>query len=92
VYLAANVALPFYYRKYRPQEFNAVKHAVLPALGVVAVVVPLYYLFKPGQSAPLNWFPWAAIGILVVSVAYAFYASRRDPGLGERVGSIIADE
>jgi amino acid transporter len=92
VYLAANVALPFYYRKYRPQEFNPVKHAVLPALGVVAVVVPLYYLFKPGQSAPLNWFPWAAVGVLVVSVAYAFWASRRDPGLGERVGSIVADE
>jgi hypothetical protein len=30
--------------------------------------------------------------VLVVSVAYAFYASRRDPGLGDRVGSIIADE
>jgi amino acid transporter len=92
VYLAANVALPFYYRKYRPQEFNVVKHAVLPALGVVAVVVPLYYLFKPGQTAPLNWFPWAAVGVLVVSVAYAFVMSRRDPGLGDRVGSIIADE
>jgi amino acid transporter len=92
VYLLSNVALPFYYRKYRPQEFSVVKHAVLPALGVIAVVVPLYYLFKPGQPAPLNWFPWAAIGVLVVSVAYAFYASRRDPGLGDRVGSIVADE
>jgi amino acid transporter len=92
VYLAANVALPFYYRKFRPQEFNVVKHLVLPTLGVVAVVIPLYYLFKPGQSAPLNWFPWAAVGVLVVSVIYAFWLSRRDPGLGDRVGSIIADE
>jgi amino acid transporter len=92
VYLLSNIALPFYYRKYRPQEFSVLKHAVLPALGVVAVVVPLYYLFKPGQAAPLNWFPWAAVGVVVVSVAYAFWASRRDPGLGERVGSIVADE
>jgi len=92
VYLLSNVALPFYYRKYRPQEFNVVKHAVLPALGVVAVVVPLYYLFKPGQPTPFDWFPWAAVGVLVVSVLYAFIASRRDPGLGERVGSIVADE
>ena len=50
VYLAANVALPFYYRKYRPAEFNIIKHAVLPALGVVAIAVPIYYLFKPGQA------------------------------------------
>jgi hypothetical protein len=59
---------------------------------VVAVVVPLYYLFKPGQPTPFDWFPWAAIGVLVVSVLYAFIASSRDPGLGERVGSIVADD
>jgi hypothetical protein len=28
----------------------------------------------------------------VVSVGYAFWLSRRDPGLGDRVGSIVADE
>jgi hypothetical protein len=27
-----------------------------------------------------------------VSVGYAIWLSRRDPGLGDRVGSIIADE
>jgi hypothetical protein len=86
------VALPFYYRKYRPQEFNVVRHAVLPALGVIAVGVPMYYLIKPGQAAPLNWFPYAALGVLVVSIVYSVILSSRDPGLGDRVGSIIADE
>ena len=92
VYFLSNLALPFYYRRYRPQEFNVVKHAVLPVLGMVAVGVPMYYLVKPGQPAPLNWFPYAALGIIVVSVIYAAVLSRRDPGLGDRVGSIIADE
>ncbi len=92
VYFLSNLALPFYYRKYRPQEFNVLKHAVLPVLGMIAVGVPVYYLVKPGQPSPLNWFPYAALGVIVVSVAYAFLASRRDPGLGDRVGSIIADE
>jgi len=92
VYFLSNLALPFYYRKYRPQEFSVLKHAVLPVLGMIAVGVPVYYLVKPGQPSPLNWFPYAALGVIVVSVAYAFWASRRDPGLGDRVGSIIADE
>ena len=61
-------------------------------LGMVAVGVPMYYLVKPGQPAPLNWFPYAALGVIVVSVGYAIWLSRRDPGLGDRVGSIIADE
>jgi len=92
VYLAANVALPFYYRKYRPAEFSIIKHVVLPALGVVAIAIPIYYLFKPGQPDPYNWFPWVGLGLIVVSIVYSIWLVRRDPGLGDRVGSIIADE
>lgn len=92
VYFAANLALPFYYRKYRPDEFNVLKHIVLPVLGMAAIAFPLYYLSKPGQSQPYNWFPYAALGVLVVSIIYSMWLVRRDPGLGERVGSIVADE
>ena len=91
VYLAANVALPFYYRKYRPAEFNIIKHLVLPALGVIVVGIPIYYLFKPVRP-PYDWFPWGGVGLIVVSVLYSIWLVRRDPGLGDRVGSIVADE
>jgi amino acid transporter len=92
VYFLANLSLPFYYRKYRPQEFNILKHLVLPVLGMIAIAIPVYYLAKPGQTAPYSWFPYAALGIVIVSVIYAVVLVRRDPGLGERVGSIVADE
>jgi amino acid transporter len=92
VYFLANLALPFYYRKFRPQEFSVVKHAVLPVLGMIAIAIPVYYLCKPPQSAPYSWFPYAALAVLVVSVIYAFFLTRRDPALGDRVGSIVADE
>ncbi|MYT03400.1 MULTISPECIES: APC family permease [Streptomyces] len=91
VYLASNIALPLYYRRYRPQEFRVVRHLLLPALGTVAILVPLYYLAKPGQPAPYNWFPYAAIATLLVAVGYATVLVRRDPVLAERVGSIVAD-
>jgi amino acid transporter len=92
VYFLANLALPFYYRRYRPAEFSLVKHLVLPVLGMAAIAVPVYYLCKPGQAAPYDWFPYAALAIVVIAVIYATVLSRRDPGLGERAGSIIADE
>jgi hypothetical protein len=92
VYFLANLALPFYYRKYRPSEFNVVKHVVLPVLGMFAIGVPVYYLCKPGQADPYDWFPYAALGVLVVAVAYSIWLVRRDPGIGARVGSIVADE
>jgi amino acid transporter len=92
VYFLANLALPFYYRKYRPTEFSVIKHAVLPTLGLVAIAIPVYYLCKPPLTPPYSWFPFAALGIIVISVIYAFALTRRDPGLAERVGSIVADE
>ena len=92
VYLASNVALPFYYRKHRPSEFSVVKHAVLPVLGAAAIVVPLYYLAQPGQPDPYSWFPYAGLGVLVLAVVYAVLLNRSDPGLADRVGSIVADE
>jgi amino acid transporter len=92
VYVAANVALPFYYRKYRPDEFNIIKHIVLPALGVIAIAVPIYYLFKPGQADPYDWFPWVGLGLIAVFIVYSIWLVRRDRGLGDRVGSIVADE
>jgi len=92
VYFLANLALPFYYRKFRPTEFSVLKHAVLPVLGMIAIAVPVYYLVKPGQSAPYDWFPYAALAIVVIAVLYAWVLNRRDPGLAERAGSIVADE
>jgi amino acid transporter len=92
VYFLANLALPFYYRKYRPQEFNVLKHLILPVLGMIAIAVPVYYLCKPPQPQPYDWFPYAALIIVVLSIAYAYVLNRRDPDLADRVGSIVADE
>jgi amino acid transporter len=91
VYLASNIALPFYYRRHRPEEFHVVKHAVLPVLGAASILVPLYYLAKPGQAPPLDWYPYIALGCLLLAIGYACFLVRRDPTLGERVGSIVAD-
>ncbi len=92
VYGLSNIALPFYYKKYHPEMFNSFRHGVLPALGTVAILIPLYYLAKPGQPAPYNWYPYLALGVLILALVYASVLVARDPGLGDRVGSIVADE
>jgi amino acid transporter len=92
VYFLSNLALPFYYRRFLPDQFNVVRHVILPVLGMIAIAIPVYYLVKPGQPQPFNWFPYAALGVVIVSVIYAYFLNSRDPGLADRVGSIIADE
>ncbi|HZU04331.1 MAG TPA: APC family permease [Ktedonobacteraceae bacterium] len=91
VYLVSNLALPFYYRRYHPEQFSMVKHLILPVLGVLAIGFPLWGLVQPNQPAPFNLFPWISLAVIVLSVIYAFILSQRDPTLGDRVGSIVAD-
>jgi amino acid transporter len=92
VYGLSNLALPFYYKKHHPDKFNVFRHGVLPGLGIVAIIVPLWYLAKPGQLTPYNWYPYMALGTLVIAIIYASVLVKRDPTIGDRVGSIVADE
>jgi amino acid transporter len=90
-YLVANLALPFYFRRFHPDRFNPLTHVILPVVGAVAIGYPLYELVKPGQPAPFNSYVWIALGVLVVALVWGAYVYSRDPKLGERVGSIVAD-
>jgi amino acid transporter len=90
-YLVSNIALPVYYRRHHPDQFSLLKHLILPILGVLAIGFPLWALVQPGQPVPFNYFPYISLAIIVVGLVYAIILSRRDPSLGDRVGSIIAD-
>ncbi len=90
-YLVSNIALPVYYLRYHKDQFSPIKHIVLPVLGVLAIGFPLWGLIQPGQQPPFNIFPWISLAIIVLACIYAFILSRRDPTLGDRVGSVVAD-
>ena len=92
VYGLSNLALPIYYQRYHPDRFNWFRHGVLPILGVFSILVPIYYLCKPPLAAPYSWYPYMALGVVIIAVIYSFALVSRDPGIGERVGSIVADE
>lgn len=91
VYLAANLALPVYYRRNHPDQFSVLLHLILPVLGVLAIVFPLYELVKPGQPHPFDLYPYISLAIIVVAVAYALILNARDRTLATRIGSIVAD-
>jgi amino acid transporter len=90
-YLAANLALPVYYHRRERQSFSTVKHLLLPLLGAAAIGYPLYDLIKPGQPAPYDRYPAIAGAVVLAALIWGAIAYARDPNLGERVGSIVAD-
>jgi amino acid transporter len=90
-YLAANLALPVYYRRHERPSFSVVKHLFLPLVGAAAIGYPLYELVKPGRPAPYDHYAAIAGGVVLVALIWAAITYARDPTLGERVGSIVAD-
>ncbi len=91
-YLVTNIALPVYMLRHHRNEFNPVKHALIPIVGTVLMLFPLWGLIQPGQPYPYNIYPWAALGVLILSIIYGLSLAKRDPDLVQKIGSYVADE
>jgi amino acid transporter len=86
IYMAVAVALPvFMYRKHR-NEFNVVKHAVIPLVGFLVYLGPLITSLHPFPSPPLGPLAFVALGWIVVGILAMGWLRRRDPGRLELVG------
>lgn len=91
-YMLTNLALPVYVLRHRKSELNVFRHVVLPVIGTVVMIFPLWGLVEPGQSWPFSVFPWVALGVLVLALIYGVIITRLSPELAHRVGSYVADE
>lgn len=75
VYVISNVALPVYYLKYHRDEFNPLKHIVVPAIGSVALLLVVYFSLVPFPPFPILLAPvvvavWFVVGVIVMLVIY----------------------
>lgn len=73
VFIFSNISLSRLYKSRFPEEFNVVRHVIVPWAGVLVLLVPLIAQFYPAPPPPLNWLPivsvaWILIGLAVLSV------------------------
>ena len=92
VYLASCVSVPiFYYRQHR-DEFNVLRHVIVPAIPFVVLLVVIYFQFVPAPPAPLNLAGpivaiWFVLGIIIVAIL-----SRRAPEALARSNEVFTEE
>jgi amino acid transporter len=85
----------FVWRDYR-REFSWFRHGALPAISMAAMIWVLYGNVHPYPPAPLRWFIYATIGVILVSVGAAHWISRKRPdamlSAGQLLGDVEAEE
>lgn len=88
VYALANLATIVYFRK--RQDFNVIRHLVLPVLGGVLMISVLVGQIIENQTPPYDWMPWAILAWLVLVVIGAVWLGRTRPQVLARAGSVMA--
>lgn len=90
-YLITNLALPVYMWRYHREDFNGFTHLIIPVLGTVFMLFPLWGLVQPGQPYPFSLYPKLVLALLAFSVIYGIILSKKNPHLVQTVGSYVAD-
>jgi amino acid transporter len=93
MYVFPAVALPVFYRREHPDEFNWFRHLVVPAVALVIILAALWSLVSPAPAEPIVYALPAAVVWLIVGVGVVMYLRSRHPdrlAVGQRI--FVPDE
>ncbi|HVD03885.1 MAG TPA: APC family permease [Candidatus Dormibacteraeota bacterium] len=88
VHFAVNISVPAYFRKIH--SFNFGYHFVLPILGALLILLPIYFSVVPLPAFPVLVAPFVALVWLVAGVFVVRAVGRRRPELLARAGMLAA--
>jgi amino acid transporter len=91
VYILVNIACIRFYRREYPREASLVRHTILPILGCLLMLIPIYGSVWPIPAAPYNYFPYILIVYIGVGILIAAYLARTRPDTLRRAGAMLAE-
>ena len=77
VYITVSISTIVYYRREKRSASNVWLHGVIPALGALAFLPPLYYQFHPLPPYPLRYGNWGAILLFSASALITLFMALR---------------
>jgi amino acid transporter len=80
MYVMANLALIVHWVKHRATENGKIfGRVIVPVVGMLILMVPIYGDLRPGQPAPYNTLPYLTIALILVGILYTAWLARRNP-------------
>jgi amino acid transporter len=90
VYIFTQLGVMRFFRGEGRAEFSVWKHAILPVLGILLLLIPIYGQVYPVPDAPLRYFPYLVIMFIAVAAVAAAIIERKRAGLLQQAGAAMA--
>ncbi len=90
VYILTNAACLRYFATVAKARQRPLQHVVLPILGMLVMLIPIYGLVWPIPDAPYNLFPYLVLLAIAVSGAVAWTIGKQRPEALARAGAVLA--
>lgn len=90
VYILTNLACIRFFATVARDRRNTLRHVVLPVVGMLLMLIPIYGLIWPVPAAPYNIFPYAIVAAIAVSTGVAWLIGQRQPEVLARAGAVLA--
>lgn len=88
LYIMMNIGLVVYFHRRFASEFNIFRHAVLPILGSLLMLLPIYGQLWPVPPWPYNLVPYLILVWIAVGVGYFGFIRRKRPHLIDAMGHV----
>jgi len=89
IFILTNIALPVFMWNRHRSEFSVLLHVIFPTLSSVTFVAAIWLNIHPWPAAPLSYFPWIIIAVVVLAVIGAIILKRRNSPTLDRLGSVL---
>jgi hypothetical protein len=77
-----------YFQRHYRSEFSPVRHGVLPIIGSLLMLLPIYGLLWPVPPWPYNLVPYLIVAWTLGGIGYFWYLARRRPAMIEAMGRV----
>jgi amino acid transporter len=91
IYILMSFAVMIFYRRDYPAEFSLWRHGILPVVGSLIMLLPIYGLIYPVPAYPDNLVPYITLGWLVLGGCYLAYVTKRRPELLVGMGRVFGE-
>ncbi|MFT8977195.1 APC family permease [Liquorilactobacillus nagelii] len=92
VYGLVTISLPFFYKRRYPQEYSHIKHLLLPIIGTLLLLIPLYSSIWPIPEFPYNLAPYIIIVWIITGAIYLHQMKKKRADIVAQFGSTFKDE